>query len=806
MPSFSKSPAANSARIASVANQYGTSATAYAAASTGAASINANDLLAFVGQEIQYNSFDDWWDCFVYQTFVEFDTPETGTVTAATLKVWLSADYSTTEFNIEVFAYDFDIAVNTGDFRTPTQLTGLTSVGSLSTSGIGSTGALKPITLNTSSINRSGPTRLLLASSRHRTATEPTGSESVSLTPFSNWVLEYTTTGNDPVVSRAQVGAVTRSAVQPAPSVSSVAKIGAVTRSQATAAASVTSTSRVGAATRSAVSAPSTTYLSDTFTGTNGASWNSSNWTTQNGTQTIQGNRGAMLTPGGFGNCIIDVVPTIPANFSFAGQIQFPSSGSTFAIEYRNNGTDYYRAYVTPSELIIYSTPFPTIAGFASISTSLSDLVNFRLDVNGTSHKLRFWLNSDPEPSTWNVDITNTVTTAAPTQPMRVYFGDPNAVTGYLDNVSVTSGGSADSSVASASGVGAVTRSTIQPEPSVVSRTQVGAVTRSAVSAAADFTVVSTSRVGAVARSTIQPEPSATTRSAVGVVTESQVSVAISVTAVAAVGAAGSSQPTITATVATRSGIGAAATSLPSASVSVNTITEVGAVTLSTLGVSGDVTATCRVSVGASTRSQPTITASVATVTGVGAATRSQPTITASVATVTGVGAATRSEPTITASVATVTDVGAATCSQPTITVSVATVTGVGAATRSQPTITVSIATVASVGVVTSSLVSASGDVTVTSGMFVGVTTRGQPTITASVATIALAGVLLQSGGAQVRFSTTSRGTVGVVTITTPGGEVVISFGPLVTFRSPSAVRFNQPDVVTFREPRTVYA
>ena len=132
--------------------------------------------------------------------------------------------------------------------------------------------------------------------------------------------------------------------------------------------------------------------------------------------------------------------------------------------------------------------------------------------------------------------------------------------------------------------------------------------------------------------------------------------------------------------------------------------------------------------------------------------------------------------------------------------------TQVGAATRSQPTITISVATVAGVGVVTTSAVSASGDVTVTSGVFVGVATRSQPTITASVATLAVAGALLRSGGAQVTFSTTSRGIVGVVTIATPGGEVVVSFGPLITFRSPRAVVYDEPSTTRYREPRTVQA
>ena len=52
----------------------------------------------------------------------------------------------------------------------------------------------------------------------------------------------------------------------------------------------------------------------------------------------------------------------------------------------------------------------------------------------------------------------------------------------------------------------------------------------------------------------------------------------------------------------------------------------------------------------------------------------------------------------------------------------------------------------------------------------------------------------------------TAATTLAAVTSTASGlgGLVVVSFGPLITFRSPAAVYYSEPDIIPFREPRTV--
>ena len=255
MPSFSKSPTANSGGCTSDAANYSTSESAYSASSTGAANFSVPTTNGFVGQEIYYNSLDDLYNVFCWETFLEFDTSGSGSVDTAVLKIYLAVDYSTTDFTIEVYAFDYGTAVTDVDWRTPTQLSAFSPLlGSLSTSGIGAAG-LKTITLSTSAVNLSGPTRLILAANRLRTATQPTTdvSESIEIS-ISSSLLEYTTTASDPsVASVSEVGVSTRSTVRPEPSVSSRAQVGVSTQSTVRPEPSVSSVAEVGVSTRSAL-------------------------------------------------------------------------------------------------------------------------------------------------------------------------------------------------------------------------------------------------------------------------------------------------------------------------------------------------------------------------------------------------------------------------------------------------------------------------------------------------------------------------------------------------------------------------
>ena len=585
-----------------------------------------------------------------------------------------------------------------------------------------------------------------------------------------------------------------------------------------------------------------TNYISDSFTGTNGSAWNSSNWTvTSGGSTTIQGNKGQMA-PSTSAPIVIATVPTIPADFTFTGQLELSTTSAQTVLKYRFNtaGTIGYRLILLYDTLLLYSdnagsgstligyagglryawdayllsygfgtgTPLPTAGSILSIDddndnqiqavvegtfpltgtsttgsvrivTSIQDgaprtnpvngstgifllpypkwqanstsytafsIINFRLEVSGTSHKFRYWPKYDTtgalatEPATWTFNLTDTVSTTQ-TKPIEVKYSEPSQVAGFLDSVSIDSvAASNDKTVSSGVFLGAATRSqptvttavatvasvgvasasTVRPDLSVATQARVGAATRSqptitvSVSAAAGVGVVTTTQLGVssdvtttsgmIVGAAMRSQPTITvsvgTVAGVGVTATSQPTASVSVASVAGVGVTATSQPTITVSVASVAQVGAATRSQPTTSVSVATVAQVGAVTTAQLGVSGDVTTTSGMFVGIATRSQPTITISVGTVAGVGVVTTTQLGASGDITTTSGmfVGASTRSQPTITVSVATVAGVGATASSQPTITVSVATVAGVGATASSQPTISISITTIAGVG------------------------------------------------------------------------------------------------------------
>jgi hypothetical protein len=607
-------------------------------------------------------------------------------------------------------------------------------------------------------------------------------------------------------------------------------------------------------------------YLSDSFTGSNGAAWNSSNWTvTSGGTATIQDNKGQMAPSSG-SPIVIATVPTIPADFSFTGQLELSTNLALTTITYRFNsaGTIGYRLLILYDTILLYSdnagsgstligyagglryqydayilsygsgsgTPLPTAGsllawdddqsgqsqgvvegsfprtgtsttGTVRVVTSSHNggpntnpvngstgvyllpptkwqatnvawtdfyIVNFRLEVSGTSHKFRFWPKYDAsgaiatEPTTWTFNLTDTVSTTQ-TNPIEIKYSDPAQVAGFLDNVSIDS-----------------------------------------VAASADKTVTSGVSVGVTAVSTVRPEPSAATRIQVGAATRSQPTISVTVGTLASVGVLARAQPTVLSDVTTTSGV------------------SVGAITVST--VRPELSVASRAQVGVGAVAQPSITASVATLAGAGVVARTQPTISVSVSAVAGVGVATNTQLGVSGDV-TVTSglsIGAATRSQPTISVNVVTVAVAGTASTSQAQVSISVASLTAVGVGASSLVSAVGDVTTTSAIGVGVrtgsTVRPEPTATASIpvgalgtsqptisvtaASVTMAAAVLLAG-AQIAVSTSSRVAVGAFTISSlPGGSIVVSFGPLILFLSPAPISYAHPATIQYREPRTV--
>lgn len=130
--------------------------------------------------------------------FFGWDTSSIGsgqTITAATASWYMVADYSTTDFTMNVYARDWGGTLETGDWVAGADLSGLTLVASKATSGIGSAG-LKAWTSEAAfltSVNPTGSTYVLMASSRHAAGTTPTGIELLQLQ-----MADYSGTTQDP--------------------------------------------------------------------------------------------------------------------------------------------------------------------------------------------------------------------------------------------------------------------------------------------------------------------------------------------------------------------------------------------------------------------------------------------------------------------------------------------------------------------------------------------------------------------------------------------------------------------------------
>jgi hypothetical protein len=189
-----------------------------ARAGTGSLVLTASSL--FVGQlySEDFDSGDQFFD--VIEAFLAFDTSGiTGTVTAATLELWLTLDVSTADFTVRVYAYDFG-TLSTADFVAGASLPpgGVALAASLNTSGIGATGSRKAFTSAGSvlagAVNTAGTTRLLIVSSRQASGAAPSGNEFVQFDPAQSRLVVDASTGPVPITATmaATFGALTATA------------------------------------------------------------------------------------------------------------------------------------------------------------------------------------------------------------------------------------------------------------------------------------------------------------------------------------------------------------------------------------------------------------------------------------------------------------------------------------------------------------------------------------------------------------------------------------------------------------------
>ena len=155
--------------------------------------------------------FDGYADQYSgYELFISFDTSSigSGTISTATLNMTIQEDRTGgSDFNIQARLHDWGTSVTTADWVAAASLSGKTLLAHKSTVGI-SNGSAYDFTNDAlvANINKSGSTRMLLASDRFAAGTIPSGEEFVHLR-----TADYTGTTNDPklVITYSTGGATT---------------------------------------------------------------------------------------------------------------------------------------------------------------------------------------------------------------------------------------------------------------------------------------------------------------------------------------------------------------------------------------------------------------------------------------------------------------------------------------------------------------------------------------------------------------------------------------------------------------------
>jgi hypothetical protein len=239
-----------------------------------------------------------------------------------------------------------------------------------------------------------------------------------------------------------------------------------------------------------------TTYLSEAFTGSNGASWNASNWTnlisTSGASATIQSNKGrqnAGSATGYSGKRADRWNGATHADYEFIGKVTFVNSvdghaeiwlrASTTAYD----GTGYLCSInvgttnnITVTKAVSYTY---TTLGSASVTVTQGTTYGFRFYVVGTTIKAKVWDASGSEPGSYNLTYTDSAVAAAGYAYLGTNGGSAANMQIDWDDITLTDGtGNALTFTGTVTSTGSLLKSTITKLPFTGSTTAVGVLTK----------------------------------------------------------------------------------------------------------------------------------------------------------------------------------------------------------------------------------------------------------------------------------------------------------------------------------------
>lgn len=201
-----------------------------------------------------------------------------------------------------------------------------------------------------------------------------------------------------------------------------------------------------------------TTYFTDAFTGSDGAAWNSTNWTTSNisslntsgSTATIQTNRGRLYTGtvasyggkvarryNGTNQADLEMSGKIIFNDAIDGRFECWIRASTSAID----GTGYILSFDVGSSsnvTIVRANSYSyTTIGTASVTINQGSEYNWKHYCVGNTHKAKVWTGSEPA---YNINVSDSAVTAAGYCYVIAIGGGSSGFDCDIDDVSLTDG------------------------------------------------------------------------------------------------------------------------------------------------------------------------------------------------------------------------------------------------------------------------------------------------------------------------------------------------------------------------------
>lgn len=148
----------------------------YATARSGG-TLTAFSTLHTIGQTTGFN---------VFASYLDFDTssiPIGSSITAVTLQLWGTSDFSTTDFIVQARLFDYGSSLTSADWVAGASMGALPLLATFATSGGWATSAYNTFTENgttfRTNLNLGGITRIIVVSDRTVSGTAPTGNEDV---------------------------------------------------------------------------------------------------------------------------------------------------------------------------------------------------------------------------------------------------------------------------------------------------------------------------------------------------------------------------------------------------------------------------------------------------------------------------------------------------------------------------------------------------------------------------------------------------------------------------------------------------